>query len=127
MLVNRKTIDQVAQTPLIVHVRAELVYFSASTAAKLDITGGDYIHFNNDEEHWTFWVNNDPDGFLCTSEHNGSVRVFSRPLAQLILKSVKKSPVAQFYVIETMAKLDGSKVFEILTNKTVKETGKETV
>jgi hypothetical protein len=100
------------------------IWISHEAAHRFGLSAGKYLHFLNDGREWSFFQNEDPDGFFL--QHNGkpssdALMITSRPLIRMFLKSTGFKSGTWLYLLVSDAECSGSKVVQIITNKTYKE------
>jgi hypothetical protein len=100
------------------------LWFSSTAATRFNLEPGKYLHFLNDGKSWSFFQNDDPDGFFI--QKNGratsqAVVVTCKPLIRMMLKSTGYKSGTRFYILKSNATHDGHPVMEIVTNKTFEE------
>lgn len=100
------------------------IWISHEAVNRFGLTPGKYLHFLNDGKEWSFFQNDDPDGFYI--QHNGkassnALMITSRPLIQLFLKSTGFKPGTWLYLLESGIEFKECRVVQIVTNKTFQE------
>lgn len=125
-LINRKTISEFESSYddrlCFIAVYPQRVMFTAEAVKRFKLMKGRYIHFTNDGSVWTFYMNQDPDGFLLESDENrkkksSSLIIFSRALARMFSKSTNFKPTMRFRIKKTYVKQNGATVHEIITKE----------
>jgi hypothetical protein len=123
-LINKKhpeIIEAKRKSECFLSVMEDRIWISHCAVKRFGLEAGKYLHFLNDGSDWSFFQNDDPDGFLL--QLNGkptsqALVISSRPLIKLILKSTKSKAGTRFYLLKTEIESLGCPVVEIVTNKT---------
>jgi len=100
------------------------VIFSAGCVIKYGLTPDLYVHFQNDEFRWYFYVNNDPDGFKlrpASGQGRKPVAIDNKSLIDLIKKRALISTGTRFPVSVTKSKLKNDHLFEIEFHKPLEQ------
>jgi hypothetical protein len=125
-IINKATVTQSGEVNrYIITVELDSVNFWSDIIRDANITHDTGITFDNDGSYWKFWVDNESDDAFRVKCHDkkksNTLKINSRPLSRMILKSTGKPLNSRFYVQKTTHRVDGKPVYEILTHKTVDE------
>lgn len=126
-LINKKhpaIIEAKRKSECYMSVSERQIWISHEAVNRFGLIPGKFLHFMNDEKEWSFFQNDDPDGFFL--QHNGkpssnAVMITSRPLIQMFLKSTGFKPGTWLYLLESGSEYQGNRIVQIVTNKTYKE------
>jgi hypothetical protein len=102
-------------------VHEDRLYFTNTAAKQFGLIAGQYLQFLNEGSDWSFFQNNDPDGFQLqadTKENSNAVMVCNRALIKMFMKSAKIVKGTRLYLMASNTKYNGIPVIEIVTNKT---------
>ena len=97
-------------------IRPKEIYFPKQVCSWLGIEKGKYIHFINDGSSWSFFINDDPDGFEVTFDKG--FKIASSALAGMFKRSTKRTWGDRMLVTKTKSIVKDSNIYEIITNKT---------
>lgn len=100
----------------------KVVYFSTGACSQFKLVPGKYLHFDNTDGKWSFFQNEDPDGFyLHPFGSNGNLRsrVINKSLVKMIRSSTRYTEKGvKFMLISSDRKGQSCAVIEIITHKT---------
>lgn len=97
------------------------MYFPKNTSFTVGISTDQYIHFINDGEFWSFYVNQNKDGFPFSKDKAGAYKIADRALARMFIRSTKRQPSDRMLIKATKAKHGASTIYEIYTQHTLDE------
>ena len=117
-IINRKTPEIVKNGRGIggdyVTVMRRGFFFSKGVSARIGISRNKFVHFINDESFWSFYINNDPDGFpVMSGGRSGDFVINSEPLTKMFLKSTGGQVNEKFIITPTPARNNSSIVYQI--------------
>jgi hypothetical protein len=127
-LINTKHHDilYANRIPPTITITEDHLQFTPTAVKAFGIEAGKYMHFvNPTHTKWYFLVNDDPDGFKIqvskVSNKKGTI-IYSIPLARMIRKSLRLSDATlRFYLQASEQEYNGTRLTEILTNKTINQ------
>lgn len=101
---------------LFITVQNDRLYFPQHTTKALNLKPGLFVFFINDEKQWSFFVNNDKDGFVLSLHKSKTfaTQLFSVPLMNLLRKSYGDQLPKKFYLLDTKRKHNNSVIYELL-------------
>lgn len=122
-VINRKSKELVIKRDItgqkfFISVSGKNVFFTAMTALLCGLNENTYVHFLNDEAEWSFYTNDDKDGFkLSVSSKkyytNPSYRINNCGLVNMILKSTGFHKAKRFTIVKTDQYQDRSPIFKL--------------
>ena len=92
------------------------IHITVATILMCDLKPGEYLHFLNDDDQWSFFSNDDPDGFkLTTSIGNSNFHITNTGLVNMIRKSTgfNSKGNKRYYVEKTNIMHDRCEVFRL--------------
>lgn len=120
-IINRKSpkiIDSIrARGYSFISVKKKGLFFSKPAAQMCGVSSDKFIHFINDFNYWAFYINDNPDGFVLTFDHDGrsGFIVYSTQLSRLFIKSTGKKLNERFFINDTKSEHNGNPLWEIQT------------
>jgi hypothetical protein len=123
-VINRKSKELTlhggrAKTRLYVSVSDRYVYFTSAVSKVCELGAGLYVHFINDGSEWSFYVDDDSDGFKLNSMAKSNAYFISNSgLCHMILKSLGVKTEKRLMVEATKIIHDKCPVFK-LSNENV--------
>jgi hypothetical protein len=126
-LINKKhtvILDSKKRRDCYMSVSEKMIWISSEAVRRFGLTAGKHLNFLNDGREWSFFQNDDPDGFFL--QHNGkqsskALVITCRPLTKMILNSTGFKSGTWFYLLGSKIEKDGNRVVQIITNKTYDE------
>jgi hypothetical protein len=95
------------------------MYFSLAAVEEFDLKHGKFMHFDNDNNHWTFYISDDSDGFPLFTAKDGAIRISNKALVRLFRKTTAYtgSETIRFMLRKTNGKVGNRPIVEIVTTK----------
>lgn len=110
-----------------VSLHEDRLYFTNTAAKLFKLVPGRFLQFVNDGAHWSFFQNDDPDGFTIqadSKQNSNAVMVCNRALIKMIMRSTRMGSGARLFLAYSNAKVQSCDVIEIRTDKTYEQLGK---
>ncbi len=102
------------------------MYFTSTAAEMCDMKIGYYAHFVNDEKDWSFYVDDDKDGFIISEGQDGrnkgnikAKNICDVGLIRMFRATTGFSHDMSFNIEKTNALHDGCPLFKINTEKPI--------
>ncbi len=97
----------------------ERFYFTGAACDLCELTPGKYMHFINEGKDFSFYTNNDKDGFpLIADGKKRGCLISNSALGKYFTKAIQKyERLMKFYINKTSQEKNGCMVFEIFTEK----------
>lgn len=123
-IINRKSPElasnrKLSKMPVHINVGGKAVYFTSMAANLTGLGEGKFIQFINDGNEWSFYVNEDTDGFEAkrADKRGNSRRIHNSGLVVMILKSFGFKNSKIFYIEKTAMTKDNCPIFKMIINK----------
>lgn len=126
-LINKKhpaILDSKKRSDCYMSVSEKMIWISSEAVTRFGLTAGKHLHFLNDGREWSFFQNDDPDGFFLQQNGKQSSKalvITCRPLTKMILKTTGYKSGTWFYLLGSQIQQQGNQVVQIVTNKTYQE------
>lgn len=122
-IINRKSKEivierRIAYKPMHINVGRRACMFTSLACDICGVKEGKFVQFINEGNEWSFFVNNDEDGFkpLLVQKKGNAHRINSSGLCVMILKSYGFKNSKKFAIEKTTAVKDGSPIYKLTLN-----------